>query len=67
MAAGALCALAMAANAAASATPGRAVGALAGATYAYGPYHYGTCSWRKCPAYDASGNFAGYAPVKVCY
>lgn len=46
---------------------GLALGALAGATYAYGPNYYGACSWQNRPVYDAWGNFAGYAPVQVCY
>jgi hypothetical protein len=46
---------------------GLAVGALAGAAIAYGPYYYGACSWQNRPVYDSWGNFAGYAPVQVCY
>jgi hypothetical protein len=53
--------------AAAGVLGGLALGALAGATYAYGPYYYGACSWQNRPVYDSWGNFAGYAPVKVCY
>ena len=46
---------------------GLALGALAGATYANGPYYYGRCSWQNRPVYGSWGNFAGYAPVWVCY
>jgi hypothetical protein len=46
---------------------GLALGALAGAAYPYGPYYWGGCSWQNRPVYDAWGNFAGYAPVQVCY
>jgi hypothetical protein len=46
---------------------GPALGALAGAAISYGPYYYGSCSWQNRPVYDSWGNFAGYAPVQVCY
>jgi hypothetical protein len=46
---------------------GLALGTLAGAAYAYGPYYYGGCSWQNRPVYDSWGNFAGFAPVEVCY
>ncbi|HMF06414.1 MAG TPA: hypothetical protein VKE72_05315 [Methylocella sp.] len=46
---------------------GLALGALAGAAISYGPYYYGSCSWQNRPVYDSWGNFAGYAPVQVCY
>ena len=39
----------------------------AGAAISYGPYYYGSCSWQNRPVYDSWGNFAGYAPVQVCY
>jgi hypothetical protein len=53
--------------AAAGVLGGVALGALAGAAIAYGPYYYGRCSWQNRPVYDSWGNFAGYAPVQVCY
>jgi len=31
------------------------------------PVYYGGCGWQDRPVYDAWGNFAGYAPVQVCY
>jgi hypothetical protein len=46
---------------------GVALGALAGAAVSYGPYYYGSCAWQNRPVYDSWGNFAGYAPVHVCY
>jgi len=46
---------------------GLAAGALAGAAISYGPYYYGSCAWQNRPVYDSWGNFAGYAPVQVCY
>jgi hypothetical protein len=47
---------------------GLALGALAGSAYAYGPAYYGGgCYWQNRPVYDSWGNFAGYAPVQVCY
>jgi hypothetical protein len=47
---------------------GLALGALAGSAYAYGPAYYGSgCYWQNRPVYDSWGNFAGYAPVQVCY
>src|SRR5262249_40941896 len=46
---------------------GLALSALAGAAISYGPYYYGVCAWQNRPVYDSWGNFAGYAPVQVCY
>ena len=46
---------------------GLALGTLAGAAYAYGPYYYGGCSRQNRPVYVSWGNFAGFAPVEVCY
>ncbi|MBO0734721.1 MAG: hypothetical protein J2P49_10505, partial [Methylocapsa sp.] len=53
---------------AAGVATGLALGALAGAAASY-PYYgyYGGCSWQNRPVYDSWGNFAGYAPVQVCY
>jgi hypothetical protein len=56
------------APAAAGILGGLALGAIAGSGYSYGgPAYYGGCSWQNRPVYDSWGNFAGYAPVQVCY
>jgi len=45
---------------------GVALGAVPVCTYAYGPVYY-SCGWQNRPVYDAWGNFAGFAPVQMCY
>jgi len=45
---------------------GVALGAVLVCAYAYGPVYY-SCGWQNRPVYDAWGNFAGFAPVQMCY